>query len=94
MDLPSLTCLELVVHGLCLLGYDKFKSSHQALAIHRILARQEDLLVVLPTGGGKTLLYLLPALVERGRYTTVVVCPFVALKKEMRHCLENAGMSI
>ena len=94
MDLPSQACSELVLSGLLELGYSKFKSSYQARAIHRILDRQEDLLVVLPTSGGKTLLFLLPAMVERGRYTTVVICPFVALKKEMQHCLENARLSI
>jgi superfamily II DNA helicase RecQ len=51
-------------------------------------------MVVLPTGGGKTLLFLLPVVVESGHFTTVVICPFVALKKDMLHHLENAKISI
>lgn len=94
-DIPSLACSDSALRGLLELGHTKFKSPHQAQAIHRILDRQEDLLVVLPTGGGKTLLFLLPALVESGRRTTVVVCPFVALRKEMLRSLEeNARISV
>lgn len=37
------------------------------------------MLVILPTGGGKTLLYLLPSLIEKDM-TTVVIFPFIALQ--------------
>jgi len=94
IDFPSMACSESALRGLVALGYAKFRSSHQAKAIQRILERQEDLLVVLPTGGGKTLLFLLPAVVERGRYTTVVICPFVALKKEVECRARERKISI
>jgi hypothetical protein len=94
IDFPSLACSESALRGLLALGYDKFKSSHQARAIHRVLMREEDLLVVLPTGGGKTLLFLLPAVVESGRFTTVVICPFVALRNDLVQRLWNANVSV
>jgi hypothetical protein len=94
IDYLSLTCSKQALLGLVALGYTKFKSSHQAKAIHQILERQQDLLVVLPTGGGKTLLFLLPTMVERGRYTTVVICPFVALRNEIEHRAQEANISL
>lgn len=61
-----------------------FKSIEQAKAVAMILERKEDILAVLPTGGGKSLLFFLPAFVEkRDRKTTVVVLPLVALTKDM-----------
>lgn len=48
------------------------------------MERQQDLLCVLRTGGGKSLLFFLPAYLERERQlTTVVVVPFVSLKKDL-----------
>ena len=57
MDPPNLSvaCSKLVLQGLFELGYDKFKSADQeAKSRFRVLERQEDLLVVLPTSGRKT----------------------------------------
>ena len=91
---PSLACSELALRGLLAFGHTKFKSWQQADATQRILQREEDLLVVLPTGGGKTLLFLLPALLEAGRYTTVVICPFVALRKEVERRAREGNVSV
>jgi superfamily II DNA helicase RecQ len=49
----------------------KFKSIEQAKALVKILNRKEDLLVVLPTGGGKSLLFMLPAIMEKGKVYSI-----------------------
>jgi superfamily II DNA helicase RecQ len=50
-----------------------FRSVEQERAVNAVLDRQTPLVVVLPTGGGKSLLFMLPALVEEGGVTVVVV---------------------
>jgi superfamily II DNA/RNA helicase len=69
-----------------------FKSPHQAMALQVICARERDVLVVLPTGGGKSLLFMLPAFMETGR-TTVVVVPLVALTSDTQMRCTQAGLS-
>ena len=59
-------------------GYADFQSL-QAEIIHRVLQRQ-DTLVIMPTGGGKSLCYQLPALLLDG--LTVVVSPLIALMQD------------
>ena len=61
----------------------------QAEIITRVLRRQ-DTLVVMPTGGGKSLCYQLPALLAEG--LTVVVSPLVALMQDQLSQLEQAGV--
>ena len=62
----------------------------QAEAIARILRRQ-DALVVMPTGGGKSLCYQLPALLFEG--LTIVVSPLVALMQDQVSQLGAVGVS-
>ncbi|KAF3000054.1 hypothetical protein E8E13_000058 [Curvularia kusanoi] len=50
-----------------------FRSFEQEQAVNAVLDRQTPLVVVLPTGGSKSLLFMLPALVEEGGVTVVVV---------------------
>ncbi|MDA0266352.1 MAG: DNA helicase RecQ [Cyanobacteria bacterium] len=70
-------------------GYDQFRL-HQRAAIEAVLA-QQDALVVMPTGGGKSLCYQLPALLRIG--VTVVVSPLIALMQDQVDALVNNGIA-
>ena len=70
-------------------GYDKFRPL-QAEAIECVLAGN-DALVVMPTGGGKSLCYQLPALQLKG--LTLVVSPLIALMKDQVDQLRSNGIS-
>lgn len=54
------------------------------------LDRKRDLFVVLPTGGGKSLCYQLPALLEDG--LTLVISPLISLIRDQCYHLEEAGV--
>ena len=69
-------------------GYDAFRAG-QERAVQAVLAGR-DTLVVLPTGGGKSLCYQIPALLLPG--LTVVVSPLISLMKDQVDALVARGL--
>ena len=59
------------------MGFSKFKGLQEQV-IKNVL-EQKDTFVIMPTGGGKSLCYQLPALMQEG--TAIVVSPLIALMK-------------
>ena len=70
-------------------GFTKFRKG-QAEVISRVLAGQ-NVLAVMPTGGGKSLCYQIPALVNNG--ITVVVSPLISLMKDQVDSLRQNGIN-
>jgi len=69
-------------------GYPDFRPG-QTQAVESVLAGR-DTLVILPTGGGKSLCYQVPALVLDG--LTVVISPLISLMKDQVDALEARGL--
>ena len=69
-------------------GYDSFRGDQAAIVEHVVAGG--DALVLMPTGGGKSLCYQIPALVRPG--VGVVVSPLIALMQDQVDALRNAGV--
>ena len=69
-------------------GYKAFRS-HQTGIISTLLAGK-DCLALMPTGGGKSLCYQIPALLRRG--TGIVVSPLIALMQDQVDALTQLGL--
>ena len=70
-------------------GFEKFRPNQETI-INTILAGQ-DTLAIMPTGGGKSICFQLPALILPG--ITVVISPLIALMKDQVDSLKTNGIA-
>jgi ATP-dependent DNA helicase RecQ len=73
-------------------GYSQFRPAQEPIVGH--VANGGDALVLMPTGGGKSLCYQVPAIARHraGMGVTVVVSPLIALMQDQVGALEEAGV--
>jgi ATP-dependent DNA helicase RecQ len=69
-------------------GYDRFRPNQRQII--EAALENRDLLVIMPTGGGKSLCFQLPALIKKG--VTVVVSPLIALMQDQVTALVDNGI--
>ena len=74
-------------------GYPQFRGPQQAIVEH--VTQGGDALVLMPTGGGKSLCYQIPAIARQraGHGVTLVVSPLIALMHDQVGALHEAGVS-
>lgn len=68
-------------------GFEKFKGNQEEIIAE--LIDGNDVFVLMPTGGGKSLCYQLPALMSEG--TAIVISPLIALMKNQVDAMRNYG---
>lgn len=70
-------------------GFDAFRPGQQDIV--EAVTAGENVLAIMPTGGGKSLCYQLPALLRDG--VTVVISPLIALMRDQVRALQEAGVN-
>ncbi|HPE40751.1 MAG TPA: DNA helicase RecQ [Bacteroidales bacterium] len=71
-------------------GYGSFKGDQ--LKVIKSLLKGKDCFVIMPTGGGKSLCYQLPALLTEG--TAIIISPLIALMKNQVDAIRNFGTEL
>ena len=69
-------------------GYDSFRPGQKKII--QAALNNQDLLTIMPTGGGKSLCFQLPALLRKG--VTIVVSPLIALMQDQVDALKDNGI--
>ncbi len=69
-------------------GYDSFRTGQREIV--EAALEKRDMMIVMPTGGGKSLCFQLPALLKPG--LTVVVSPLIALMQDQVEALQDNGI--
>ena len=68
-------------------GFDSFKGNQEAII--KNLLDGKDTFVIMPTGGGKSMCYQLPAIISPG--TAIIISPLIALMKNQVDAIRNFG---
>ena len=68
-------------------GFDSFKGDQEAII--KSVLEGKDTFVIMPTGGGKSMCYQLPALISKG--TAIIVSPLISLMKNQVDAIRNFG---
>jgi len=69
----------------------RFRSPQQEEAVRQAAAQQSPLVAVLPTGGGKSLVFMVPAMLASAGIT-IVVAPYAELKRQLVQRCVDAGL--
>ena len=69
-------------------GFDAFRPGQEEIV--RAVAEGQNVLAIMPTGGGKSLCFQLPALMRE--WVTVVISPLIALMRDQVRALQAAGV--